>query len=80
MYMPTKKLRRGLIHSKKIRGGMFLSTLFGPSTQTSPAKTTNATTIQQLNATTIEQLNAKMDDILKRVIALENKNNYAKTT
>lgn len=67
MYMPTKKLRRGLRHSKKLRGGSFFG-LFGPSTPTAPeVKPTNQTN------PTIEQLNAKINDILQRLSKLEAK-------
>jgi len=74
--MPTKKLRRGLRHSKKLRGGYgMFSALFGgkPNSEVNPGPTNAAPKPQTNGPLTIEQLNAKMDDIIRRVTALEKK-------
>lgn len=62
MYMPTKKLRRRLRHSKKLRGGGLFDIFSPPKDPASTVPPSNQT---------IEQLNAKIDDIIKRLEALE---------
>ena len=67
MYMATKKLRRGLRHSKKLRGGML--SFFG-----TPAPAANVKTNPTIQTNpTIEQLNTKINEILERLSKLEAK-------
>ena len=76
MYMATKKLRRGLRHSKKLRGGAgFFSGIFGgkPNSEVNPAQTNAAPKPQTNGPLTIEQLNAKINKINQRLDALEAK-------
>ena len=72
--MATKKLRRGLRHSKKLRGGFF-SGIFGgkPNSEVNPAQTNAAPKPQTNGPLTIEQLNAKINKINQRLDALEAK-------
>ena len=76
--MPTKKLKRGLRHSKKLRGGTFFG-LFGTPAPAANVKTNalavkpNAPTAPTNGPLTIEQLNAKIMEIIKRLDALEAK-------
>jgi hypothetical protein len=73
--MATKKLRRGLRHSKKLRGGMlsfFSSSAPDANLKTNPTIQTNPT-IEQLN-TRINELNTKINEILERLSKLEAKN------
>jgi hypothetical protein len=79
MYMPTKKLKRGLRHSKKLRGGVDFFSMFGTTAPAANVKSNalavkpNAPTAPTNGPLTIEQLNAKIMEIIKRLDALEAK-------
>ena len=71
MYMPTKKLKRGLRHSKKLRGGTFFG-LFGTPAPAANVKT-NALAVKPNAPNAPLTIEEKINKINQRLDALEAK-------